>query len=1107
MNRYFLFLTILISLLHQACSEKINPEIKATTLHCEYMEDALTVKTLPRFSWQVESSQQGQKQTAWQVIVSDSKELAEAGKGNIWDSGKNKNRETFGIKWKGSRLKSLNVYYWRVRIWDKDGMTSDWSKTAQFTTGAFDKKDWKASWIGDQPEKPLDYPLHYKHIGYLSSYAATPNEEKWIQVDLGESKSFNTISLYPSYENKREITDYYFPGAYRIEVSNDAKKWESIVDEDKASSPGGNPVIHSFDDVSARFVRITATQLKKYDHINFNPDDRENNSRYYAFSLAELEVADSNNIVSLNSNVSCKDALVKIDREDGYDPDMICDGMTNTPEPPKRRSIPPSPLLRKTIELKEKPVKAVAFVSALGLYEIAFNAQQPDQRVLAPEWTDYNKRVQYQAYNVSDKLVSGTNVITAQLGDGWYAGMLGPVRWSPYYPKRGAYGLNRRLFFQMEVEYANGEKETFISDGSWKIQKNGPIQKADNFIGETYDANKELKGWQTAVFNDSGWENVTADNLPDINLVPQINQPVRVIETLPAKSVTKTKDGNYIFDVGQNIAGWCRIKLEGNPGDIIVLQHGEILDEEGELYTENLGMAVQIDTVILGSSGKLVYEPRFTYHGFRFVEVKGLQNQPDKNILEAKVIASDQPRTGYFECSNPLLNQLYKNINRSHVSNMHGVPTDCPQRDERCGWMGDAFIFAQTSIYNRDMAAFYSKWITDIIDAQTERGTFPDIAPHPFAYEKHFTGVPGWADAGIQVPVTLYQNYGDTEILEIYFDAYERYIKYLEKINPDFIWENKLGNNYGDWLNGNTLRAEGFPTTGAQIPSEVFATIMYYNSTCNLVKMAKAIGKKDKANYYSELASNIKEAFTKTFVSPEGIIDGDAQACYAMALYYGIYPEKLEDAMEKRMIEKFIPYDGRMNTGFHSTLPLMKELVKRGYEDKAFQLLETTEFPSWGYSIEQGATSIWERWDGYVKGRGVQGAGMNSFNHYAFGAVGEWMYQNILGIQPDDNNPGFTHFILKPMPKGTLTRAKGSYNSISGKIETEWEKNDNQFKYDFTIPANTSARIYIPSENSENITINGETLPDIMEKTDFEFADNYTSFELPSGKYKVKSTL
>ena len=322
-------------------------------------------------------------------------------------------------------------------------------------------------------------------------------------------------------------------------------------------------------------------------------------------------------------------------------------------------------------------------------------------------------------------------------------------------------------------------------------------------------------------------------------------------------------------------------QLEGNPGDKIVLRHGEILDDSGELYTENLGAAIQTDTVILGPSGKLQYEPRFTYHGFRYVEVRGLRKFPDKSILKARVIASDQPRTGTFSCSNPMLNQLYKNINRSHVSNMTGVPTDCPQRDERCGWMGDVYIFAQTSMFNRDMAAFFNKWMIDIMDAQSARGTFPDIAPHPFAYEKHFTNAPGWADAAVKLPWLMYVNYGDKEIIEDHFEAYERYIENIRKSNPDLIWRSGLGLNYGDWLNGNTLNAEGFPKTGAQIPSEVFSTIMFYNSVNTLSKMAAVIGENEKAAYYSDLAAKIKTAFREHFVDAEGKIEGDAQACYA----------------------------------------------------------------------------------------------------------------------------------------------------------------------------------------------------------------------------------
>ena len=1065
-----------ILLMALACTDLPTSDLRVENLRCEYLEQGIVAKSSPRLSWELQSAQQGQLQTAWQVIVSDELEGIEAGKETIWDSGKKRGGETFNIKWPGSRLESFTKYYWKVRVWDGEGKVSNWSETASFITGAFDKEDWKAQWIGGKPEPPLAYPLLYKHIGYLSTYSDQEMEEKWVQIDLGEITDFDKIKLYPSYHNLRKITDYYFPPAYKIEWSEDGKSWQKWVEKDAAAPPGGKPVVHEQEKVRGRYVRFVATKLISYDHRNYDFEDRGDPTKHFAFSLAELEVLYEDEVVSSGSKVTYKDALIKIDREDGYDPDMLTDGITDTPAHPEARPIPPSPLLRKAIELKDKPVQALAYVSALGIYELSINAESPDQRVFAPEWTDYHKRTQYQVFEVSHLLEAGTNVFSAQLADGWYAGMLGPTRWSPYFPKRGAYGLNRRLFFQMVVVYPNGEKETFISDGSWKIYTDGPIRMADHFLGETYDANKEIKDWQKKDFDDSDWEAVVVDEEVDINLVPQINQPIKILERLKAKSISKTKEGNYLFDIGENIAGWCNIQLEGEPGDRIVLRHGEILDDAGELYTENLGAAIQTDTVILGPSGQLQYEPRFTYHGFRFVEVSGLRGEPDKNILEAKVLASDQRRTGQFSCSNPMLNQLYKNINRSHISNMHGVPTDCPQRDERCGWMGDVFIFAQASMFNRDMAAFYNKWMIDILDAQSERGTFPDIAPHPFGKEKHFTNAPGWADAGIRLPYLMYLNYGDQEIIADHFPAYERYIENIRTSNPDLIWRKGLGLNYGDWLNGNTLNAEGFPRTGAQIPSEVFSTIMFYHSVHNLSKMAAAIGKQKEVDYYSNLAARIKASFIQHFVDAERKIEGDAQACYALALHYGVFTEDLEQAFEKRMIEKFIPYDGRMNTGFHSTLCLMKELVKRGYAEKAFELLETTNFPSWGYSIEQGATSIWERWDGYVKGRGFQGAGMNSFNHYAFGAIGEWMYEHILGIQPDNDSPGFKHFNLKPLPGGTLTWAEGEYHSISGTIAVRWEKKENQFEYHFTIPANTTATVHIPSKSAELVWLDGEKL-------------------------------
>ena len=1087
-----------------SCEENIPSDLKISNLKCEYLNEAVITRPDPRFSWEIVSSINGQYQTGWQLIVSDTEEKIKEGRGNIWNSGKVRSNETINIKWKNSKLKSFSRYYWKVRVWDMNGIESEWSETAVFFTGALIKTDWKAFWIGDKPEKPLEYPLPYKHIGYLSSYTDKSRDEKWVSIDLGKITSFNKLILYPAYNNILDIVDYYFPLAYIIESSSDKETWDLIVENE--AKPTGKPSEIEISPVQARYIRMAATCLQQYKTRIYDYEDLGDTSKRYAFALAELQVLSNNKIISEKCIVGYKDALIKVDREDGYDPDMLTDGIKDTPSYPERRTIPTSPLLRKTLVLKNKPVRALAYASALGIYEIFFNGKQKDTRVLAPEWTDYNKRVQYQVFDVTDLLVTGENVIGAQLADGWYAGMLGPVRWSEYFPKRGAYGLDRRLFFQMELTYSDGEKETILSDTSWKIFTDGPVRMADNFLGESYDSRKVVEGWQNRGFDDSGWKNVVAEH-KEINLVPQLNQPVRIIETLETVNVSRSKDGSFLFDIGENIAGWCNINLVGKPGEMIIMKHGEILDDVGRLYTENLGAAIQTDTIILGPSGKLQYEPRFTYHGFRYVEVSGLRGNPDKSILKARVIASDLPPAGSFSCSNPMLNQLYKNINRSHISNMHGIPTDCPQRDERCGWMGDVFIFAQTSMFNRDMQAFYNKWMVDIMDAQSERGTFPDIAPHPFGYEKHFTNAPGWADAALKLPLLMYLNYGDKEIINVNFDAYERYIENIRSSNPDLIWRKGLGLNYGDWLNGNTLNAKGFPPTGAQIPSEVFSTIMFYNSVNLLTRMAVASGRKDKAAYYSELAGKIKNAFNQNFVDTEGMIKGDAQACYAMALYYDIYQEKFEKIFEKRMMDKFIPYAGRMNTGFHSTLCLMKELVKRGYTEKAYQLLETREFPSWGYSIEQGATSIWERWDGYVKGRGFQGAGMNSFNHYAFGSIGEWMYNNILGIQPDEKTSAFKHFILKPVPGGTLTWAKGSYHSMSGLISVSWKKENGNFEYQFTIPANTTATVKLPSSDIESILINGKKLNELPSIKLMYFSDGYAAFEFTSGNYVANSRL
>jgi alpha-L-rhamnosidase len=763
---------------------------------------------------------------------------------------------------------------------------------------------------------------------------------------------------------------------------------------------------------------------------------------------------------------------------------------------------PPSPLLRRAFEPAGKIERALLSVTARGLYECRLNGERIGDHQLAPEWTDYKKRIPYQTFDVTAMMSEGENVLGAMLADGWYLGRMGPIRWDKDYPRRGVYGPHRRLLLRLDVTYENGTTDAVVSDETWKVNGDGPIRSADLFIGEVYDARKNPAGWDMPGFDDSGWKNAVTEELDDTALVAQMNEPIRVVADLPASAVTEPTPGVYIFDIGQNIAGWCRLRVNEPAGREIVIRHGEMLNPDGTLYTKNLGMAIQTDRYISAGGGEAVCEPRFTYHGFRYAEVTGLSAKPDPAILTGRAVASDAPVTREFSCSNPMLNKLVENAIWTQRGNMHSVPTDCPQRDERMGWMGDAQVFAQSAIYHMDMAAFFTKWIQDIRDAQAEDGSFPDIAPHPYGPDDRFKNAPGWADAGVVVPWRLYQNYADTRILEEHIAAIKRYIDGIQRDNPDLIWRNNRGNNYGDWLNGDTIKAKGYPQKGGELDKDNFATAFFAYSTRLTARICAILGMEKDAEHYAALARDIEEAYRKQFVRDDGRIKGDTQAGYAMALHFDLLPEGLGEKAAGYMAEAIHKYDDRISTGFHSTYRMMLELNRWGYEDLAYKLVESTRFPSWGYSIEQGATTIWERWDGYVKGRGFQNPGMNSFNHYAIGAVVEWIYRNVTGINPDDEYPGWKHFILKPQPGGTLTDAQCTYQSIRGEIHCGWEAGPESFRMDLRIPPNTTAAVHVPAKDAAAVLENGKPAAEAAGLTFTGMRSGTAVFNAGSGSYR-----
>lgn len=784
----------------------------------------------------------------------------------------------------------------------------------------------------------------------------------------------------------------------------------------------------------------------------------------------------------------------------------------------------PATMLRKDFGLTKPVKRAILTATALGLYEFRINGERVSEDLFAPNWTDYHKRVQYQAYDVTSMLTNGKNAIGATVGDGWYAGRIGISLIDNDGPLRGFYGRRTWLLGRMDIEYADGGTETIVTDNSWKATTDGPIIKSCILDGEVYDARKEMPGWDKPGFDDAKWKAVETQDSIQAKLVAQPNDPIRVTGEVKSVKLTEPKPGVYVFDVGQVIAGWCRLKIKAPAGTTVTLRHAEVLQADGNIYRDNLRMSVyakdknikqgpflgarQENQYTTRSDGEEIFEPHFTYHGFRYVEVTGLPSKPELDTITGRAFHSAQPMAGSFACSSDLLNKLMSNIVWTLRCNLPSVPTDCPQRDERCGWMGDMLVFAQPACFLMDMASFFTKWQRDICDDQAADGRFPDIAPHPFKPDLRFSGVPAWGDAGVFVPWRMYVNYGDTAILAEHFDSMKRWVDFIHKANPDLLWKNKRHNDYGDWLNGESLKLEGygFPKGGAEVPKEVFATAFFQQSTQMVAKMAAILGKDAEAKQYGKLADDIREAFCKAYVKDDGTVANNTQAAYALALHFNLLPDKTRPTAAKKMVEAIKAYKDHISTGFHTTVMLMNELSRAGYSDEAYKLINNRTIPSWGYTIEQGATTIWERWDGYVEGRGFQDPGMNSFCHYAIGSVGEWMYRSILGINPDEAHPGYAHFVLRPKIGGGLNWAKGHYDSIRGRIVSDWKADGDKLTWNITIPANTTATVYVPATDAAAVTEGGKPA-DQAAGLKFVRMDNGAAvYEAGSGSYAFSTS-
>jgi alpha-L-rhamnosidase len=720
------------------------------------------------------------------------------------------------------------------------------------------------------------------------------------------------------------------------------------------------------------------------------------------------------------------------------------------PGDPVARRLTPAPYLRHAFTPGQPVVSARLFVTALGLYEARLNGYRIGDAVLTPGWTDYNQRILYQTYDVTGLLREGENVLGALIADGWYSGYAG------FDAKRAGahYGTAPELLAQLTLWFADGTQQRIVTDGQWRA-RSAAIRHADLLMGERHDLTLEPHGWDTPGFDASGWEEVRCRPRDRRPLAADPGPPIRVTEQVAPVSIGRDPAGRHIVDFGQNLPGWLKIGIDGPAGTRVRIRHGEELAADGGLYTENLRTARQTDEVIV-PAGPQVFEPRFTVHGFRYAEITGYPGEPEPADVTARVAHSEIAATGSFESSQPWLNRLFANIDWGQRGNFISVPTDCPQRDERLGWLGDAQIFARTAAYNRDVAAFFTKWLDDVADAQLPSGAFSDIAP---TLNMNNAGAPAWGDAGVIIPWVLYLMYGDRGILHRHLASMTAWMDFLERGNPGYLRTRELGNSYNDWLSPGDDRT----------PPDLLATAYWAYDAALMADITEALGRPAEAAGYRALWSKIRSAFTDAFVSSDGRIASGTQTAYALGLHMQLIPEDLRDVAAGHLVEAIASEGWRLTTGFVGVGYLLPVLSTHGYSSVAYRLLEQDALPSWRYMVDQGATTIWERWDGWSKERGFQSPLMNSLNHYALGAVGEWLYRFLLGIEPAPEGAGFSRLILRPHPGGSLTWARGSYRSVRGAIASEWRLDQDSFNLRISLPPNVTASVRVPSADAGKV--------------------------------------
>lgn len=747
----------------------------------------------------------------------------------------------------------------------------------------------------------------------------------------------------------------------------------------------------------------------------------------------------------------------------------------------------PSPMFRKTFQAGKKIRSARAYITSHGIYQAELNGSRIGEDYFTPGWTSYKKRLQYQVYDVTSLLRQGKNAIGVTLGSGWYRGTIGFTNSSNFYGKEIA------LLLELRIQYTDGTEELIKSDESWK-SSTGKIRYSEIYNGEIIDARLEKSGWSEPEYNDGAWSAVQVRDYTKDVLIPTSNEPIRKKERFKPVRIFTTPAGEQVIDFGQNLVGWVELKVKGKEGDTITISHAEVLDKKGNFYTVNLRSAKAQDHYVLKGKEEEFFEPNFTWHGFRYIRLEGYPGEVKAENFTAVAMYSDMPVTGQFESSHQLINQLQKNIVWGQKGNFLDVPTDCPQRDERLGWTGDIQAFSRTAAFNMNVHNFLGKWLKDL-EADQVNGDVPFVVPNVLGST---ISSAGWADAATIVPWNMYLAYGDKKILSDQYSSMKNYVESIRRKAVNNLWN--TGFHFGDWL---FYRPDDDNDGRAAVTDKyLIAQCFYANSTQLLIHAANVLGKSDDVQQYTALLEKIKEAFVKEYLSANGRLVSGTQTAYVLALNFDMLPESLRASAAQRLADNVKNYGNHLTTGFLGTPYLCHVLTRFGNNDLALQLLLQDTYPSWLYPVKKGATTIWERWDGIKPDSTFQTPSMNSYNHYAYGAIGDWMYRVLVGLNTDESHPGYKHSIIKPFPGRGFTHAKASIDTYYGKLSNSWQSDGNSFSMEVVIPANTTATVYLPAADLSAVKEGGMSLDQVSGIRTVPADSGYTGLLLGSGSYR-----